>query len=273
MVIQSTIYIAAPAERVWSLTQDIENWPAVTPTMTSVTRADNRPLAPGSTASVKQPRLPPSRWTVTELDPPRRFTWQTRRNGVLMTARHEIEPVADGCWNHLTIDVEGPRAGIVARLVGPMLRKAIATENDGFRRAAEGLDRPAYVDEHKVRVDAPAPTTWAAVEAFAERMCESEHPLLSRLLGTEPSAGFTITGRKAPRLVSLAGRHRFSTYVLDFRLVETSGGCDLTAVSYASFPGPHGLAYRTALMGSRGHVFAVRRMLRQIAAAADGDAS
>ena len=38
----------------------------------------------------------------------------------------------------------------------------------------------------------------------------------------------------------------------------------MTAVTYADFPGPRGRAYRAAVIGSRGHVVAVRRILAAI---------
>ncbi len=66
-------------------------------------------------------------------------------------------------------------------------------------------------------------------------------------------------------MLSLAGRHRFSRYVLDFRVEpDGDGGSVVTAVTYADFPGPRGAVYRTLVVGSRGHVLAVRRMLTGI---------
>ncbi|KQZ68831.1 SRPBCC family protein [Nocardioides sp. Root151] len=271
MVIHDEIFIAAPPERVWELTEDVEGWPALTPTMTSVGLTSDGPLGPGSTARVKQPRLPSATWTVTDLDPPRRFAWQTRCNGVLMTGSHEIEPTGGGCRNRLSLELEGPGAGALATVARPVLHKAIATENDGFRRAAEGLNRPTYVDEHRVDLDVQATQAWPAVVGFAEHLTGQEHALLSRALGLEPAAGFSVTQREAPRILGLTGRHRFSRYALDFRLVDVPGGSELSAVTYADFPGPLGFAYRSAVIGTRGHVLAVRRMLRKIAATANGD--
>jgi hypothetical protein len=42
----------------------------------------------------------------------------------------------------------------------------------------------------------------------------------------------------------------------------------VTAVTYAAFPGPRGFAYRTLVIGSRGHAVAVHRMLSAIRHAA-----
>lgn len=264
--IHDEIFISAPPERVWALTEDVEGWPQLTPTMTSVTRTGSGPFGVGSTARVAQPRLPAATWTVTELDPPHRFVWETRRNGVVITGGHEIVPVEGGCRNRLTVDLTGTGARALARLMGPALHRAVATENDGFRRAAEGLDRPAYVDEHRLGIDATPEAVWPALEAFAERLHGPQRGLLATLLGPEPASGFAVAERVPPRLLSLQGGHRFSTYALDFRVVATSEGTDVCAVTYADFPGLHGFAYRSAVIGTRGHAVAVRRMLRQVAA-------
>jgi hypothetical protein len=54
-----------------------------------------------------------------------------------MIGAHRLEPVATGCRNTLTIDLEGRGAGIMGRLLGGQIQRAITTENEGFRRAAE----------------------------------------------------------------------------------------------------------------------------------------
>jgi len=127
-------------------------------------------------------------------------------------------------------------------------------------------ERPAYVDEHATTIDAPPDVAFRAV-------CdEVDHLLgrwvsapLTRVLGTRPRAGFEVAERDPPRLLSLAGRHRFSRYVLDVRVEPRGdGGSVVTAVTHADFPGPHGAAYRMLVIGSRFHVLAVRRILSGI---------
>lgn len=258
------LFIAAPIQRVWSLTEDVEGWPVLTPTMTSIEVTSAGPLGPGSTARVRQPRLAPATWTVREFEPPHRFVWETRLRGVRMVGGHEVEPAPVGCRNRLTLELSGRGSALFGRLAGTALQRTIATENDGFRRAAEGLERPAYVDTQRITIEAGADVTWRAVEQYAEGIATHPRPLLSRALGLQPDAGFAIAECVPGRLLSLAGRHRFSRYVLDLRATATGTGTEVAAVSYADFPGLHGLAYRTAVIGSRGHVIAVRRMLREI---------
>lgn len=126
-------------------------------------------------------------------------------------------------------------------------------------------ERPAYVDEHATSIPTPPEAAHAAVRAEVEHLLGrwGRSPL-TRLLGTAPRAGFEIAEDDPPRLVSLAGRHRFSRYVLDFRVEPTTTGASITAVTFADFPGPHGRVYRMLVIGSRGHVLAVRRLLAGI---------
>ncbi len=138
MDITSEIEIDAPVERVWELTLDLESWPDMTPTMTSVERLDDGPVRVGSRARVVQPRQRPTVWTVTHLDPNERFVWTTKLATLTMTASHELVALGDGrCRNTLRVDLSGVGSGIARRLLGSTMRRAITTENEGFRAAAE----------------------------------------------------------------------------------------------------------------------------------------
>lgn len=132
--------------------------------------------------------------------------------------------------------------------------------------------RPRYVDEHSRDLPVPPEEAYTAARSYAERLVRpptGRAPvLLTRLLGTDPPSGFAIAEEQPPRLVSLAGRHRFSRFVMDLRVDPAPGGSTVTVVTWADFPGPRGAVYRTLVIGSRGHVLAVRRMLAAIASRA-----
>jgi uncharacterized membrane protein len=138
MRIENSIEIAAPVSRVWDLTIDVESWPEHTPTVTSVELLDDGPLAVGSSARIKQPAQRAKRWTVTAFEPQRRFAWATRTLGTTMTGSHLLAESPTGTTNTLVIDIQGPLARVLAALAGPSIRKAISTENLGFKAAAEG---------------------------------------------------------------------------------------------------------------------------------------
>lgn len=139
---EDTVTIEAPAERVWRLNIDVTNWPTVTPTtMHKVERLDDGPFQVGSSARIKQPAQVPAVWTVTRFEAGREFSWQTRRMGLTMTGTHVLQDLGSSCRNTLIIEVTGPGSGIFGRILGPLLRRTIATENACFKKEAERVDR------------------------------------------------------------------------------------------------------------------------------------
>jgi len=73
--------------------------------------------------------------------------------------------------------------------------------------------------------------------------------------------GFRVAEADPPRRLILEGRHRFSRYSLAFELEPREGETRLAATTRATFPGLHGRAYRTLVIGSRAHVLVTRRLL------------
>jgi hypothetical protein len=134
---QNSIEISASPVRVWDLTVAVEKLPELTPTVTAVERLDSGPLAVGSQARLTQPRQRPRVWTVETMDAPRTFVWSAPLGRMTMRARHNISATATGCRNDLGIELSGRGARVVGWLIGRQVRRALAQENDGFRRAAE----------------------------------------------------------------------------------------------------------------------------------------
>jgi uncharacterized membrane protein len=137
MELQNELTIDAPVEVVWNLTQDIEGWPALTPTVTSVERLDEGPLRVGSAARVKQPGQRPTIWTVTRFEPGAVFEWEAKVYGVHTVGRHCVDGEDGACRNTLQIDMTGRGSTLLGKLLGRRIAKTIATENQGFKRAAE----------------------------------------------------------------------------------------------------------------------------------------
>lgn len=115
----------------------MESLPSITPTMQRVQRRDQGPLGVGSEVRIKQPGQPERIWTVTRYDPPHHFSWTTSTMGVQMTGVHDLASFDDGTTNTLAIELAGPLAPILGRLMKRPIQKALATENEGFQVAAE----------------------------------------------------------------------------------------------------------------------------------------
>ena len=138
-----------------------------------------------------------------------------------------------------------------------------------------------FIDERTRVVAAPVERTWEALIAPGQMGRGAER--VARILGCDPAIrsgepgtagsttpGFRVVRSTPPRELALEGRHRFSRYALTF-LIEQAGPDQslVRARTNAEFPGLHGTIYRGMVIGTRGHVFATRRMLDGIAAKAE----
>ena len=127
MVLEDTIEIDAPGDRVWQVTVDVENWPQWAPAMERIQREDSGDFKLGSTALIKQKQMPETRWTVTEMNPGHQFSWKAKVRGIDMVATHIITPGERGVTNRLRIEMDG--------FVGQTLRPAHPNPGDeGFKR-------------------------------------------------------------------------------------------------------------------------------------------
>lgn len=138
--------------------------------------------------------------------------------------------------------------------------------NPGSDPLADEHSELPYVDEHRTTIAAPRDLVWNALRRYVDSSLRvaASHPLAG-LLGTEPRGGFEMAQEVPNQRLGLAGRHRFSRYRLVFDLTDVDDGSTrLSAQTYAAFPGPHGRIYRALVISTRGHVIAVKRMLRTV---------
>jgi uncharacterized protein YndB with AHSA1/START domain len=133
-----TVDIAAPPERVWEVLSDVEAWSRWTPTVTSVRRLDDGPLHVGSRVRINQPRIPETEYVVSELEPGHSFTWVARGPGVLTTARHDAEPLADGGTRvRLSVSQSGWLGSVMGRFYRGLTDRYLANEANGLKARSE----------------------------------------------------------------------------------------------------------------------------------------
>ncbi|HTK66000.1 MAG TPA: hypothetical protein VL595_26710 [Pseudonocardia sp.] len=145
-----------------------------------------------------------------------------------------------------------------------------------------------HIDEHVRVVGAGQERTWSALLRYVSHSLGRPlpEPLVSAW-GLEPPRrtgdwrrpetgatipGFVVAEVEPPGLLTLRGRHRFSRYELRFAIEPVGPDrVKVRAGSSGEFPGALGRLYRGLVIGSRGHVLAVRHMLAQVAARAERD--
>lgn len=158
-----------------------------------------------------------------------------------------------------------------------------ATSMQGAAHKPRAIDVPLEelppIDEHYIDVEAAAEATYAALfptlesalgNKFAHSYCErvgaletEAHGDLHHPGGTLP--GFTVIRAIAPVMLALAGEHKYAQYAVVFRIDLLPGQRSRVRLeTRAKFVHGRGTLYRAAVVGTRGHIIIVNRMLRSI---------
>lgn len=122
------------ASAVWSAAYaDASAWPAWNDALASASL--DEPFAVGSRARVRFRTGLRLRFTLTEVEPERVFTDESRLPGARMGHRHELESTAGGVRLRNTIYIRGPLARLWAVVLGPQAERGLP----GWQRRAAAL--------------------------------------------------------------------------------------------------------------------------------------
>lgn len=132
-----SVHIDAPPERVWDVMLDIERWAEWTKSVTSVTPLDPGALRVGTRARIRQPRLPPTVWRVTEIND-RGFSWTAGVGPARTVASHWVDPDGEGTRATLSLRFEGFLGPFVSRLTKNITDRYLAMEAEGLKARSEG---------------------------------------------------------------------------------------------------------------------------------------
>ena len=146
------------------------------------------------------------------------------------------------------------------------------------------VDELPRIDEHACVIRAGVDDVYPiAVRTLLAGFTGLTARIIATVLGREPAdvstdqtprvgrtvAGFAITQLEPPHLLVLRGRHHFSRYAIVLTLEPHPAGSRCVIESRGEFPGLPGRVYETLVIGSHGHVMAVRHVLRSIRTAAE----
>jgi uncharacterized membrane protein len=142
MITEDSIEIDAPAELVWQVFSDVENWPEWTASVTSVAGRDGTNLAVGKRFSIKQPGMSKLTWKVTDIEPGLSWTWVQRAPGALARARHDVIARPDGrTVVRQQLDQRGVLGALVARLMVKKTKRFLELEAQGLKTRSEQIHR------------------------------------------------------------------------------------------------------------------------------------
>jgi carbon monoxide dehydrogenase subunit G len=133
----TSIDVAAPPDRVWQVISDVDRWHEWTPSVTSVKRLGNAPLAVGARAMIRQPKFPVAFWKVTDLQPGRSFTWVSVGPALRVVATHRVEPTTAGSRATLSLEYSGFFGQMLARMTRDITNRYLHLEAAGLKARSE----------------------------------------------------------------------------------------------------------------------------------------
>jgi carbon monoxide dehydrogenase subunit G len=134
---EKAVEVEAAANQVWEVLNDVVRWSDWSPTIEEVNRLDGGAFTTGSTARVKQPKMRPLTWTVTEDDPGHSFVWATRTSGCTLTAGHYLSEADGRVGVRLTFQIAGTLAPLLSALAGGRIRRYVDLEGENLKRHCE----------------------------------------------------------------------------------------------------------------------------------------
>jgi hypothetical protein len=138
MRFEQSIDIGAQQQRVWDVLSDLEAWPQRIETVDVVELLTPPPVAVGTRARLKQPKLPEGIWEVTIWDAPSYFEWTQKTGGVTSVAGHRVEALEEGRSRlTLTLEMRGLLVPIFGRFYRGLTNRYMTLEAQGMKRAAE----------------------------------------------------------------------------------------------------------------------------------------
>lgn len=134
--------IAAPQARVWRVLADVRQWHEWTASITRIDVLHGVLMGPGARVAIKQPKLPPNLWLVTEWRSGESFTWEARTPGLHIVASHTLVRDGEGCRVRLALTLDGFLSGVAGFLTGKLTQRYLQMEADGLKARSESEPEP-----------------------------------------------------------------------------------------------------------------------------------
>ena len=138
MITESSVEIDAAAATVWDVFVDVEHWPEMTESVTSLVALDGPGLEVGKRFEIKQPRMPKLVWEVTAVEPGVSWTWRQKSPGGTTFATHEVIPQGEArTLVKQRIDQRGVVGVTVGVLMLRMTKRYLDLEGQGLKARSE----------------------------------------------------------------------------------------------------------------------------------------
>ena len=135
--VEKTASIAARPHDIFLVLLDFRRWNQWTQSVTQMSVLDNEQPKPGVGIKVLQPKLSPAVWTITEIVPDTRLTWEKGSFGLRMVSEHLITLHGDEVSVTIRMTYNGPLAGLVFNLTQSLTNRYMTLEINGLKRECE----------------------------------------------------------------------------------------------------------------------------------------
>jgi uncharacterized membrane protein len=136
----TAIIINASQEAVWKVFSDVTCWHEWTPTVSKVEVIDQPELKLGHRFKVFQPKLQPAEWTVTVLEPPSKFIWESKAPGMHMIAEHIMISKAENQTEVTLVFIfKGWFGNFISKFYGKTAQAYIQREAQALKTKVENL--------------------------------------------------------------------------------------------------------------------------------------
>ena len=138
MITDGSVEIDATAATVWDVFVDVEHWPEMTESVTSLVALDGPGIEVGKRFEIKQPRMPKLVWEVTAVEPGVSWTWRQKSPGGTTYATHEVIPQGDArTLVKQRIDQRGVIGVAVGLVMLRMTKRYLNLEGQGLKARSE----------------------------------------------------------------------------------------------------------------------------------------
>lgn len=137
--ISKSIEIKAEPTIIFGILSDVESWNSWTKSITTISFIKNSKFKLGGKVKIKQPKLLPAVWTISEITENKSFTWKKKSLGVTLTAHHSLVTINNKTCVEVTMIYEGFLALLLYRVSSSLTSKYLTTEIIGLKKKCESI--------------------------------------------------------------------------------------------------------------------------------------
>jgi hypothetical protein len=135
--IEKTGFINSQPEYIFKVLTEVKNWNQWTKSIIDISLQDTDKLKVGAKIKVRQPKLLPAVWIVTEFSKNKFLAWEKKSIGLKMIANHIIQGYDDGAIVKLQIIYQGFLAAFFYKLTYALTEKYMTMELSGLKNKCE----------------------------------------------------------------------------------------------------------------------------------------